>query len=90
MCHMFLGKLCPHDLFTNTKADLGSCGGLHDDDVKAEFDKLPPFKRQAYEDEFTRFAQVSAMLGMCYVCWDFLQCNHIPRGKVVVVSVFLK
>ncbi|XP_037073934.1 luc7-like protein 3 [Pollicipes pollicipes] len=57
MCHLFLAKICPHELFTNTKADLGSCGGIHDDDVKVEFDKLPSFKRQAYEDEFIRFCQ---------------------------------
>ena len=58
---MFLAKLCPHELFTNTKADLGSCGGEHDDDVKAEFDKLPSYKKQAYEDEFNRFANVSVL-----------------------------
>ena len=58
---MFLAKLCPHDLFRNTKADLGSCGGQHDDDVKIEFDQLPPYKKHAYEDEFLRYAQVGVL-----------------------------
>lgn len=57
MCHFYLGRLCPHDLFNNTKADLGACKGLHDEDVRNQFRALPAYKRVPYEDEYTRFAQ---------------------------------
>ena len=30
----YIVHFCPHDLFTNTKADLGTCGKIHDDALK--------------------------------------------------------
>lgn len=50
-------KFCPHDLFVNTRADLGACPKVHDDEVKNLFEKSTSYKKQAYEDEFIRFAQ---------------------------------
>lgn len=50
-------KFCPHDLFVNTRADLGVCSKVHDDEVKTLFDKSTSYKKQAYEDEFIRFSQ---------------------------------
>ncbi|XP_017302201.1 luc7-like protein 3 [Diaphorina citri] len=29
-CKYFLVKFCPHDLFVNTRADLGACTKVHD------------------------------------------------------------
>jgi len=37
-CRNFLLGLCPHDLFKNTKIDLGPCDRQHDDVVKESFD----------------------------------------------------
>ncbi|XP_014257147.1 luc7-like protein 3 [Cimex lectularius] len=56
-CKYYMVKFCPHDLFVNTRADLGSCPKVHDDEVKALFEKANSYKKQAYEDEFIRFAQ---------------------------------
>lgn len=50
-------KFCPHDLFVNTRADLGLCSKVHDDEVKSLFEKSTSYKKQAYEDEFIRFSQ---------------------------------
>lgn len=50
-------KFCPHDLFVNTRADLGICAKVHDDEVKGLFQKSTSYKKQAYEDEFIRFSQ---------------------------------
>lgn len=49
-------SFCPHDLFVNTRADLGPCARLHDDEAKEMYEKarLCSRKRQ-YEDEFLRF-----------------------------------
>jgi hypothetical protein len=29
ICHNYCSGLCPHDLFTNTKKDMGNCPKLH-------------------------------------------------------------
>lgn len=50
-------KFCPHDLFVNTRADLGQCAKVHDDEVKALYEKSNSYKKQQYEDEFIRFCQ---------------------------------
>lgn len=56
-CKLYMVKFCPHDLFVNTRADLGQCPKVHDDEVKALFEKSNSYKKQQYEDEFIRFCQ---------------------------------
>ncbi|KAJ4443008.1 hypothetical protein ANN_04657 [Periplaneta americana] len=56
-CKLYLVKFCPHDLFVNTRADLGQCPKVHDDEVKSLYDKSNSYKKQQYEDEFIRFCQ---------------------------------
>ncbi|XP_067006663.1 luc7-like protein 3 [Anabrus simplex] len=56
-CKLYLVKFCPHDLFVNTRADLGQCPKVHDDEVKALYEKSNSYKKQQYEDEFIRFCQ---------------------------------
>lgn len=52
-----LVKFCPHELFVNTRADLGQCTKLHDDEAKRLFDECrPSAKKRSYEDEFLRFS----------------------------------
>lgn len=59
---MYFVKFCPHDLFVNTKADLGACLKVHDDEAKDLYEKAPySYRKQQYEDEFIRFCQ--SMLG---------------------------
>lgn len=54
---MHMVKFCPHDLFVNTRADLGVCSRLHDDEAKSQFEKSTSYKKQQYEDDFVRFCQ---------------------------------
>lgn len=56
-CKLYMVKFCPHDLFVNTRADLGQCPKVHDDEVKALYEKSNSYKKQQYEDEFIRFCQ---------------------------------
>lgn len=57
-CKYFLVDFCPHELFTNTKADLGICHNIHDDEMKKQFDAAKENSRKlAAEDEFLRFCQ---------------------------------
>ena len=60
VCRYCLVLFCPHDLFTNTKADMGPCGKIHDDDLKKKFhDDNESYKKGQYLDEFLRFCQKS-------------------------------
>lgn len=55
-CTFFMVKFCPHDLFVNTRADLGQCGKLHDEEAKRLFDQAKPSRKKLqYEDDFLRF-----------------------------------
>ena len=38
VCRSYLVGTCPHDLFTNTKQDLGVCPKVHSEPLKAEYD----------------------------------------------------
>ncbi|KAI5754458.1 hypothetical protein M8J77_008744 [Diaphorina citri] len=55
-CKYFLVKFCPHDLFVNTRADLGACTKVHDDEAKVQFDKSRSYVKSQYIDEFIKFA----------------------------------
>ncbi|GAA5834854.1 hypothetical protein JCM3766R1_003264 [Sporobolomyces carnicolor] len=37
LCHPFVAGICPHDLFTNTKMDLGPCPKNHSQKLKQEY-----------------------------------------------------
>lgn len=50
-------KFCPHDLFVNTRSDLGVCPKVHDDEAKAQFEKMAGYRKVSYEEEFVRYAQ---------------------------------
>lgn len=51
-------KFCPHDLFVNTRADLGVCPKVHDDEVKDLFEKAESsYKKAQYVEEFLRFCR---------------------------------
>eukprot|EP00904_Undaria_pinnatifida_P003578 jgi/Undpi1/13220/HiC_scaffold_8.g02882.m1 len=38
-CKAYMCGLCPHDLFSNTKQDLGACDYLHDEDLKKQYEE---------------------------------------------------
>ncbi|KAI1498308.1 LUC7 protein [Biscogniauxia marginata] len=59
VCRSFLVGTCPHDLFTNTKQDLGQCPKVHAESLKAEYESLPEPARQKYgfENDYLRDLQ---------------------------------
>ena len=34
VCAFYMVRFCPHDLFVNTKSDLGACSRIHDPKLK--------------------------------------------------------
>ncbi len=45
VCRSFIAGQCPHDLFTNTKKDLGVCPKVHSEALKVEYAALPAAER---------------------------------------------
>lgn len=57
VCKRFLCGLCPHDLFQNTKMDLGECAQLHLPKMRVQYEKekeAQPTKDFGYEQELER------------------------------------
>jgi hypothetical protein len=51
-------EFCPNDLFTNTKADLGPCGKIHDENLKRMYQEdTDNYKKSLYQDDFLKFCQ---------------------------------
>lgn len=57
VCKNFLVRFCPHELFTNTKADLGPCEKIHDERIRDAYRKNVKFECMGYEEDFVRFSQ---------------------------------
>jgi len=57
VCKYYLCGLCPHDLFTNTKSDLGPCSLIHDDELVTEFNRASPHHRRHVEEDFERMLE---------------------------------
>ncbi|KAI1717302.1 LUC7 N-terminus domain-containing protein [Ditylenchus destructor] len=55
VCKFFLVSFCPHELFTNTKADLGPCPKYHDENLRIAYQKSEDFEKLGYERTFYRF-----------------------------------
>ncbi|KAL5197724.1 hypothetical protein ABZP36_001236 [Zizania latifolia] len=41
VCGPFMARFCPHDLFVNTKSNLGPCAKIHDPKLKESFESSP-------------------------------------------------
>ncbi|MCJ1354175.1 MAG: splicing factor [Icmadophila ericetorum] len=57
VCRSFLAGTCPHDLFTNTKQDLGPCPKVHSEPLKAEYDASPDKSKYGFEYDYMRDMQ---------------------------------
>eukprot|EP00915_Cephaloidophora_sp_WS-2016_P001127 GHVH01001550.1.p1 GENE.GHVH01001550.1~~GHVH01001550.1.p1 ORF type:complete len:354 (+),score=48.52 GHVH01001550.1:65-1063(+) len=67
ICKYYIVDFCPHDLFPNTKSDLGPCPKLHSDQMKELYEKyegsdLEMYQRR-YEAEFLSLME-SLILGV--------------------------
>lgn len=58
VCRSFLVGTCPHDLFTNTKQDLGQCKKVHLESHKQEYERDKARGRDpGYEQDYARDLQ---------------------------------
>ncbi|KAI8540269.1 hypothetical protein RHMOL_Rhmol09G0249900 [Rhododendron molle] len=63
VCGFYMVRFCPHDLFVNTRSDLGACPNIHDPKLKESFEKDP--RHDAYvlrfEAELAHFCEKLVM-----------------------------
>jgi len=58
VCKYFLVDFCPHDVFVNTKVDLGPCPNIHSEDLRRDYLKADfNHRKSSVEDDFIRFCQ---------------------------------
>jgi hypothetical protein len=65
VCRSYIVGTCPHDLFTNTKQDLGSCPKVHSEALKAQYDALPEQERKAYGFEHDYMRDLQKYIDEC-------------------------
>ncbi|RKP09510.1 U1 snRNP-associated protein Usp106, partial [Thamnocephalis sphaerospora] len=54
VCRDYLGGLCTHTLFTNTRMDLGPCPKIHSEKLKEEYEQARKERDFGYDDELER------------------------------------
>jgi hypothetical protein len=55
VCKFFLADFCPHEMFTNTKADLGPCNLIHDETLRVVYRQSKDCGRLGYERQLYNF-----------------------------------
>lgn len=55
VCHYYVCGFCPHELFVNTRADLGPCKKIHDEAIRKEYQTSEDVFKLGYEDRFYDF-----------------------------------
>ena len=57
VCRSYLAGTCPHDLFTNTKQDLGPCPKVHSEPLKGEYEAAADKSKYGFEYDYMRDMQ---------------------------------
>ncbi|KAK5680069.1 splicing factor [Elasticomyces elasticus] len=65
VCRSHIAGSCPHDLFTNTKQDLGTCPKAHQPNLKEEYINLPEEERKALGFEWDYSRDIGRYVGEC-------------------------
>jgi len=55
VCKFMLIDYCPHDLFVNTRHDLGPCDKIHDISLQHDYQKSSRYGKLGYEKDFEIF-----------------------------------
>ncbi|KAL6714413.1 splicing factor [Lecanora helva] len=57
VCRSYLVGTCPHDLFTNTKQDIGPCPKVHSEPLKGEYEAAADKSKYGFEYDYMRDMQ---------------------------------
>ena len=65
VCRSYLVGTCPHDLFTNTKQDLGPCPKVHSEGLKTEFETASSADKAKWGFEFDYMRDMQKYIDDC-------------------------
>ncbi|EFX02526.1 u1 snrnp splicing complex subunit [Grosmannia clavigera kw1407] len=65
VCRSHIAGTCPHDLFTNTKQDLGLCPKVHSDALKEEYEALSPSERAKHGFDYDYMRDLQKYIEDC-------------------------
>ncbi|PBP18064.1 LUC7-domain-containing protein [Diplocarpon rosae] len=65
VCRSYLVGTCPHDLFTNTKQDIGPCPKLHSEPLKSEYEAAPSSQQQKWGFEYDYMRDLQKYIDEC-------------------------
>lgn len=65
VCRSYLAGTCPHDLFTNTKQDLGPCPKVHAEALKTEYEGLSEREKHKYGFEYDYMRDLQKYIDEC-------------------------
>lgn len=65
VCRSYLVGTCPHDLFTNTKQDLGLCPKTHNEALKAEYEAADEQQKRKWGFEFDYLRDMQKYIDEC-------------------------
>lgn len=65
VCRSFLVGSCPHDLFTNTKQDIGPCPKAHNDALKTEYQEASPEQKRQWYFEYDYMNDMRKYIDEC-------------------------
>lgn len=65
VCRSYLVGTCPHDLFTNTKQDLGQCPKVHSEGLKTEYDTASSAEKAKWGFDFDYMRDMQKYIDDC-------------------------
>ncbi|KAG8532816.1 uncharacterized protein KY384_002694 [Bacidia gigantensis] len=65
VCRSYLAGTCPHDLFTNTKQDIGPCPKVHSEQLKSEYEEKEPSERAKLGFEYDYMRDMQKYIDEC-------------------------
>ena len=65
LCRSYLAGTCPHDLFTNTKQDIGPCPKIHSEPLKTQYLEASPSERQKWGFDYDYMRDLQKYIDEC-------------------------
>ncbi|KAI1912695.1 splicing factor [Ophidiomyces ophidiicola] len=65
LCRSYLVGTCPHDLFTNTKQDLGPCPKIHNEGLKTEYETASSHEKAKWGFEYDYMRDMQKYIDEC-------------------------
>jgi hypothetical protein len=65
VCRSYLVGTCPHDLFTNTKQDIGPCPKHHVEGLKVEYDAADTAQKEKWGFKFDYLRDMQKYVDEC-------------------------